>query len=94
MARVLSTEVPIRPTGTKIGDDPGHEHLVLLRLLSARPDVGAGDLETAARILEITVEALTRWMVHEAPADADLDAFVNGSVAMLGGYLRKSPGLG
>jgi AcrR family transcriptional regulator len=91
VARVLSTEVPIRPAGTEDGDNTGHEHQVLLGLLAARPDVGAGDLEAASRILEITVEALTRWMVHEAPADADLEAFVNESVAMLSGYLRGSP---
>lgn len=89
VARVLSTEVPIRPAGTGEGIDPGHEHQALLRLLAARTDIATRDLGAAVRILEITVEALTRWMVHEAPADADLEAFVEESVAMLAGYLRS-----
>jgi hypothetical protein len=56
-----------------------------------RPDVRESDLHTIARILEITVEALTRWLVHEAPEDADVDVFVERSVAMLCGLLTGAP---
>lgn len=87
VSRVLSKAVPALPVSTREAPSPGHDHEALIRLLSSRPDVRVEDLSTTARIVEITIEALTRWMVHEAPADADLDAFVDHSVAMLSGYL-------
>ena len=87
VARVLSTGVPLHPAGVKVSTDPGHEHQALFQLLAGRPDVRAEDLGAAARILEITVEALIRWMVHEAPESANLDAFVDEAVAMLSSHL-------
>jgi AcrR family transcriptional regulator len=89
LTRVLSTEVPVRPTDDDRGS--GHDHGALVSLLRMRPDVRESDLHTIARILEITVEALTRWLVHEAPEDADVDVFVERSVAMLCGLLTGAP---
>ena len=73
VARVLSTRVPMRPTGGADETAPGHSHEALVELLKRRPDVRDHNLGPVARILEITIEALTRWMVHEAPEDEVLD---------------------
>jgi AcrR family transcriptional regulator len=85
VSRVLSTAVPLEPDPS--AQHPGHDHDALVRLLAGRPDVDVSDLATAARIVEISVGALTKWMVHEAPAGTNLDAFVDHSVAMIAGYL-------
>ena len=87
VARVLSTEVPLRPVADQQAARPGHDQEALMQLLSRRTDVRVNDLAAAARILEVTVEALTRWMMHEAPPTTDLQALVDESVAMLAGYL-------
>lgn len=88
LARVLSTEVPQLPSDHENG--PGHDRGELIELLRRRPDVRNHDLDTAARILEISIEALTRWLVHEAPEGTDLCIYVEESVAMLTGLLAGS----
>jgi AcrR family transcriptional regulator len=87
VARVLSTATPHPTDHTDHEAHPGHDHRALVRLLAARPDVAVSDLATAARIVEITVGALTRWMVHEAPDSTDLNRFIDESVRMVAGYL-------
>ena len=88
LARVLSTEVPLRIAGANERTPPGHDHEMLTELLSQGDDVDVRNLSAAARIIEITVGALTRWMVHEAPPETDLEPIVDEAVTMLSGYLQ------
>lgn len=87
LSRVLSTAVPV-VQATHGPQTPGHDHEALVHLLAARPDVQVADFATAARIIEITIGALTRWMVHEAPESTDLETYVDECVAMVAGYLK------
>lgn len=90
LARVLSTGVPLNSPGVSGSGDPDNDHRELVKLLARRPELRVNNITEAARVLEISVEALTRWMVHQAPPDTDLDAVVDESVAMLAGYLCGS----
>jgi AcrR family transcriptional regulator len=87
VARVLSTAAPHPTVHSDRGPHPGHDHEGLVALLASRPDVAVSDLAIAARIVEITVGSLTRWMVHEAPPSTDLDRFIGESVRMVSTYL-------
>jgi AcrR family transcriptional regulator len=99
VARVLSTAVPHHTTAPDGEQQSGHDHGQLVKLLASRPDVTVPDLATAARIVEITIGSLTRWMVHEAPPSTDLDRFIDQAASMVAGYLggrqaisNESPG--
>jgi AcrR family transcriptional regulator len=91
LTRVLATEVPHH-----LGDnDHGakSEQLVgwLQRLLEERKDVRVEDAAAAAHVMAISIEALTRWLVHEAPEDLDTDRAVNEMVMMFTAYLTRRP---
>lgn len=58
-------------------------------LLRGRPDVRAGDRAVMARVLGQTTEALTRWLVHERPAEVDRATACEEIVRLLAGYLRR-----
>ena len=91
LTRVLATEVP-----HYLGDnDHGakSEHLVrwLQRLLEERKDVRVKDAAAAAGVMAISIEALTRWLVHEAPEDLNTDQTVDEMVTMFTSYLTHRP---
>ena len=91
LTRVLATEVP-----HYLGDnDHGakSEHLVrwLQRLLEERKDVRVEDAAAAAGVMAISIEALTRWLVHEAPEDLNTDQTVDEMVTMFSSYLTHRP---
>jgi len=91
LTRVLATEVPHHP------GDSGHgaksEHLVrwLQRLLEERKDVRVDDAAVAAHVMAISIEALTRWLVHEAPDGLEPEKAVDEMVAMFTSYLTRRP---
>jgi AcrR family transcriptional regulator len=90
LARVLSTAVPLRSPSSAPTGGTGDAQQTLVGLLSRRPEVRSDNLGEAVRILEISVEALTRWLVHEAPGDTDIDVFVDESVKMLTRLISRS----
>jgi hypothetical protein len=49
------------------------------------------DAAAAAHVMAISIEALTRWLVHEAPEDLDTDQTVNEIVTMFTSYLTRRP---
>lgn len=60
----------------------------LQRVLEQRPDVRVGDATAAANVVATAIEALTRWLVHEAPKDIDTDSIVDEMVVLFANYLR------
>jgi AcrR family transcriptional regulator len=84
LTRVLSNEVPHQHGGK----DEGERSVAWIeRILAQRPEVTVRNREAAAYVLATSVEALTRWMAHEAPAKLDTDTLIEETVAMLFGYL-------
>ena len=59
------------------------------RILRARPEVTMEDPGLVAILVVRTVESLSRWLGHEAPADLSRPAFVDECVSMLTGYLTS-----
>lgn len=89
--RVLAEEAPhLRRSRGKRRKDPRAESLAVARLLETRPDLHVRHPLEAAHVLEQATEALTYWLVHEAPASLDRDAYVEEAVALLAGYLTGS----
>jgi AcrR family transcriptional regulator len=87
LTRVLATEVPHHHGGNDHGAKS--EHLVrwLQRVLEQRPDIQVRDTTAAASVVATSIEALTRWLVHEAPEEIDSEAVIEEMVTMFSGYL-------
>lgn len=58
------------------------------RILRARPEVRRGNTAVMAHLLVEATEALTRWLVHEAPGSLDRTALVDEMVLLLTGYVQ------
>jgi hypothetical protein len=58
-------------------------------LLASRPDVRAGDCDAMALVLSQTTAQLARWVVHDAPPDADQERLLEEILQLLLRYLRK-----
>jgi AcrR family transcriptional regulator len=87
LTRVLATEVPHQHGTNHHGAKSDHLVRWLQRVLEERPDVAVGDTAAAAHVVATSIEALTRWLVHEAPDSVDTRAAVEEMVRMYGGYL-------
>ncbi len=92
VARVLSTEVPLHPSGKDGEAESVHFVGWLQRIFERRRDINVVDPVTAAHVIATSTEALTRWIAHEAPESVDREVFVEEAVRMLAGYLRGTAG--
>ena len=84
LSRALSRETP-HPAGAAPHGNGG----MMARVEAAlrrRPDVRVRDYTIAAHLLTQATGSLSRWLVHDAPDDLDVEAFVDDAVAMLAGY--------
>jgi hypothetical protein len=59
--------------------------------LRARPEVKVRDPVLAALVMQQAVGPLSRWLVHDAPPDLDVEAFVEEAVRMVAGYALGDP---
>lgn len=88
LIKVLSEEVPYPPA---IRDLHQGEHLSYAKrtemILRRRPEISVRDHAVASHILVEASSALSRWLVHEAPADLDKRSFIDEAVAMLSSYV-------
>ncbi len=91
LTRVLATEVPLQHGGSHHGAKSDHLVRWLQRVLEQRPDVQTRDTVAAAHVVATSIEALTRWLVHEAPDSVEPKAVVEEMVTMFSGYLSASP---
>jgi AcrR family transcriptional regulator len=57
------------------------------RILRERPDVRAGDATLMALLVARSVEATTRWLVHDAPPWVDRREAIDEIVHMVSGYV-------
>ncbi len=91
LTRVLATEVPHHQEVKDHG--PKGDHLVrwLQRLLEQRSGIRVHDPAAAANVIAISMEALTRWLVHESPEDIDTESAVEEMVTMFTSYLTQRP---
>jgi AcrR family transcriptional regulator len=87
LTRVLATEVPHRHAGSHHGAKSDHLVRWLQRVLEQRPDVAVRDTMAAAHVVATSIEALTRWLVHEAPESVEPKAVVEEIIRMFSGYL-------
>lgn len=71
----------------KIEDDAARARQVVT-LLAARPDVREGNHGAMALVLGQTLSSLTPWLVHDAPADADLDMLTEELLQLVVRYLK------
>jgi AcrR family transcriptional regulator len=91
LTRVLATEVPHHPSDKDHGAKSNHLVGWLQRLLEERKDVRVDDSAAAAHVMAISIEALTRWLVHEAPEGLDTEKTVDEMVMMFTSYLTRRP---
>ena len=91
LTRALASEVP-HPKA--LAEEGAGYAARVESLLTARPDVRAADLPAASALVVTTLEALTRWLVHEAPERLDRGRLAGETAAMLGGYLSGGGGEG
>jgi AcrR family transcriptional regulator len=91
LTRILATEVPHHHGEKDHG--PKSDHLVrwLQRLLEQRSGLRVHDPAAAAHVIAISMEALTRWLVHESPEDLDTESAVEEMVTMFTSYLTQRP---
>ena len=64
-------------------------HAAYRALLADHPDVREGDCAAMAAVLGQTTAQLTRWLVHDAPPNADRAALQDEVLELLLRYLRK-----
>jgi len=88
LTRVLSAEVPQLGHGSSEPDEIDHYTGRTLKMLRRRPEIVVENLEISAMLLVTTVEALTRWLAHGAPAGVDTTGYIREAVEMLVGYLQ------
>ena len=89
--RILAEEVESGLAGRKRAEEAEHFSRIVAALLRARPEVEVRDPDLAARLVVHTVEAVARWLGHEAPEELDRQAAIAELVVMLNGYLRSGP---
>lgn len=89
LTRVLSNEVPYQRARDAY-EEEDRQHLMLLeQILQLRPDIKLPNKTAAAHLVVTTTEALTRWIVHEAPVFLDKDFLIEEIVIMLSGYVTR-----
>jgi tRNA-Thr(GGU) m(6)t(6)A37 methyltransferase TsaA len=86
LTRALSSEVPHPPMHSD-RDTAYVAHVA--RLLRGRPDVYVDDPEIAAPVVVTAIQALTRWLVHDAPVELDRRRLVDETVSLLATYLTS-----
>ena len=91
LTRVLATAVPHQHGGNDHGAKSDHLVRWLQRVLEQRPDVEVQNTTAAAHVVATSIEALTRWLVHEAPPQLDVAKAVNEMVTMYASYLTGRP---
>jgi AcrR family transcriptional regulator len=91
LARVLAIEVPHQHGENDHGAKSDHLVRWLQRVLEERKDVRVHDPSSAAHVIAISIEALTRWLVHEAPRELDTESTVSEMVTMFTSYLTYRP---
>ncbi len=64
------------------------ETRIVCTILASRPDVREGDYAVMAAVLGQTMEQLTRWLVHDAPAELDREVLVRETVQLLVRFVR------
>lgn len=57
--------------------------------LRSRREVKVRSYAVAAHLLAQATGALSRYLVHDAPEDLDVEMFIDDSVAMLSGYALR-----
>jgi AcrR family transcriptional regulator len=91
LTRVLSEEVPHLARGTPETGEVEHYTAMTVAMLDRRREIDLPNPELSAIILVTTIDSLTRWMVHGAPAGLDTEAYICESVQLLQGYLTGGP---
>ena len=91
LTRILATAVPHHHGESDHGPKPDHLVRWLQRLLEERSGVRVHDPAAAAHVIAISIEALTRWLVHESPEDLDTESTVEEMVTMFTSYLTQRP---
>jgi len=84
LTRAVSIALPRRPSGE---DDTDRFAEALERALRCRPDVLRPDARLAAHVVATSVEALTRWLAHDAPDGIDRDAAIAEITTLVARYL-------
>jgi AcrR family transcriptional regulator len=77
-----------------VGEHRGEEHEYarwMEQVLRQRADVRQANARVMAHVVVRATEALTRWLVHEAPGDLDKATAVEEVVLLLDGYVREQP---
>lgn len=89
---VVSSEAPHPPAlhACVLHTEEALAHLVD-GLLRSNREVAVADTDTAAHLVVQTTEALTHRYAHQGIHDVDRERFVDEVVALLSGYLRRSP---
>lgn len=92
LSRVLAEQVPLPPVVEKMhaaGD------LSIARRIAAslerRRDTRSDDALAMAHVLAQATEALSRWIVHHAPASLDKQAYMRQAVRMLADFVAAEP---
>lgn len=88
LAPAVMRESSARDEVHKIEDDAARARQVV-SVLVARPDVREGDYEAMALVLGQTLSSLTPWLVHDAPAGADLDRLTEEILQLVLRYLKS-----
>ncbi len=86
LTRALSEEVLPPHSVEDIHRNKEEEHYARAteQILRRRSDVRPGDYAVMAHILVQTIQALTRWYVHEAPTDLEKEPFIDEALRLLG----------
>ncbi len=87
--RVLAEEVPHRAAVRALHAE-GERGIVerTEQILSTRPDLKVANPSAAAHVMVQATEALSRWLVHDAPVSLDRGAFVDEAVRLLCAYVQ------
>jgi AcrR family transcriptional regulator len=87
--RMLGTEFDLPPALQGAHHRRGQYAERVALILRERPDVDCRDYNITAHIISQTLEALSRWLVHNAPADLDRERFIREAVTMVAGYVTR-----
>jgi AcrR family transcriptional regulator len=89
LTRVLSTAVPPCPPAEHRKDDATMTE-ILADVLRSRPDVRLRDPSAAAHVLSVATEALSIWLVHQAPSGFEAGRLLDEIVDMVCRYVLVS----
>ncbi len=91
LTRALSEDVLPPHSVEDINRNREEEHYARAteQILRRRSDVRTGNHIMMAHLLVQTIQALTRWYVHEAPPTLEKEAFIKEALRLLGGFVQR-----